>query len=459
MKKSWKTFRHRGVVFPPPFKATRQQGLSPLSEEMLVAWARQSRERQTEPTFRSNFLSDLKRLTGLGPGSLKLKLKLPPMVADLSPSQKKQRKEAREALKAQFGRVVIDGQLVTCGFSLEPAGIFVGRGQHPARGRWKESLQSEDVTLNLDAGAKVPSVPLGHGRKWKAIVQATESYWIASWPCPVGIRGTKYLWASELSGHRQSQDQVKYDKAVALGKIIHQVRQAYRNHPNWELRAAMTLVDQLSLRVGDEKSEDKSDTVGVTTLRCEHVKLSGTVLQLDFLGKDSVRFVGQCELPNLVALQIRTRLSQASPEAPLFPTIAASTVNQFLKEQMPGLTAKVFRTYHATRTVRDYLKTFPHVKGNLWTAKYANLAAARKLNHRRTLPKGYLEKVAEREDGDQKDFLLAAADYNLGTSLKNYIDPRVLVEWDPTQSWKSLYSKVLREKFSWAWKEESDAVD
>ena len=35
---------------------------------------------------------------------------------------------------------------------------------------------------------------------------------------------------------------------------------------------------------------DEADTVGATTLRKEHIKLSGNTIEFDFLGKDSVRW-------------------------------------------------------------------------------------------------------------------------------------------------------------------------
>ena len=49
------------------------------------------------------------------------------------------------------------------------------------------------------------------------------------------------------------------------------------------------LIYRTAMRVGDEKDPDEADTVGATTLRKEHIKLSGNAIEFDFLGKDSVR--------------------------------------------------------------------------------------------------------------------------------------------------------------------------
>ena len=42
-------------------------------------------------------------------------------------------------------------------------------------------------------------------------------------------------------------------------------------------------------------------------------------------------------------------------------------------------------------------------------------------------------------------------DYNLSTSLKSYINPRIYYKWGKTvkYDWKNFYSKTLQKKFSW----------
>ncbi|MEM3402692.1 MAG: hypothetical protein QXH08_05670, partial [Candidatus Hadarchaeales archaeon] len=42
-------------------------------------------------------------------------------------------------------------------------------------------------------------------------------------------------------------------------------------------------------------------------------------------------------------------------------------------------------------------------------------------------------------------------DYNLGTSLKSYIDPRVYAIWagEIGYDWKKIYPKTLQKKFAW----------
>ena len=60
---------------------------------------------------------------------------------------------------------------------------------------------------------------------------------------------------------------------------------------------AMFIIDRLALRVGGEKDEDEADTVGCCSLRVEHIAFpSDTEVELDFLGKDSMRYFQRVDL-------------------------------------------------------------------------------------------------------------------------------------------------------------------
>ena len=72
------------------------------------------------------------------------------------------RKELREQLKEKFGKAIIDGHEVeVANYMAEPPGIFIGRGEHPIRGKWKPRVTAKDVTLNLGKEAKIPEGELG----------------------------------------------------------------------------------------------------------------------------------------------------------------------------------------------------------------------------------------------------------------------------------------------------------
>ena len=51
----------------------------------------------------------------------------------------------------------------------------------------------------------------------------------------------------------------------------------------------------------------------------------------------------------------------------------------------------------------------------------------------------------------QIDLSERTRDYNLGTSLRNYIDPRVVKAWtdEVGAEWEKLYTAALQKKFLW----------
>ena len=68
-----------------------------------------------------------------------------------------------------------------------------------------------------------------------------------------------------------------------------------------------------------------------------------------------------------------------------------------------------------------------------------------------------LEKRKERDASYVKKMKLRISvqketrDYNISTSLKSYVDPRIYYEWGKqvAYDWKQYYPKSLHKKFSW----------
>ena len=92
----------------------------------------------------------------------------------------------------------------------------------------------------------------------------------------------------------------------------------------------------------------------------------------------------------------KTKRTRGDPKkiAQIFPTINSTHVNRFLSEVYPELTAKVFRTYHASMTMREELKTSKarstdpeFIKKAAF--KRANLEVARVMNHTKQAPAGW----------------------------------------------------------------------
>lgn len=490
---------HNGVMQPPAYEVKslkvkfkgKPLKLTPLQEEMLFKWCQKIGTPYVEDlTFIRNFFADFAK-------ALELDEKIGPEDFDFSDiiayiekeRAKKQsmtyaerkklaveRKAVREANKAKYGYAFVDGQKVELSnYMMEPAAIFIGRGKHPLRGRWKAAAGIEAVTLNLS-----PDAPRPPGN-WKEIVWRPNEMWIAKWDDP--LRGVeKYVWFHESSTIKQNREREKLELAKKLERNINKVRRYIegnliaQDEKRRKIATVAYLIDALKIRVGDEKDvKEEADTVGATTLRPKHIKFNsdGTV-HFDFLGKDSVRFKRSVELPLPVISNLKAFVKNTQSE--IFSGISSDHVREFLSEAMPGLSPKVFRTYYSTKIVREYLhknRVDPEAPEELKKriATLANLQAAILCNHQKKTPKNWektyqkrLERLrslkgkrtkhaaeTRRTSKIKLELMRTTRQWNLGTSLKNYISPTVFKEWGEKMKfdWKKYYPKGLQKKFSW----------
>jgi len=502
-KNHWSSLSHSGVSFPERYRSDPRtnrltiQGesliITPTQEEMAVAWSKKIGTPYVEDSdFQTNFLSDFLKLFPEKFKSAKISdIVFPtlPEKIELTKEQRKalaaERKKKRLELKEKFGFATVDGvKTEIANWVVEPPGLFMGRGQHPMRGRWKPGIQEEDITLNLD---KTAAIPVG---KWK-IINAPDCMWIACWTDKLSEK-VKYVWLHDSSSIRQARDKSKYDKARVLEKGIDRVRSfisksmSSKDPKIRRISTACYLIDKLAMRVGDEKDEDEADTVGASTLRVEHLKFRENAVDFDFFGKDYVRWQKTLEIDpkdRAVIENLKQFCKDKKPDDLIFDGITSRHVNEFLSSAAPSLTAKVFRTYHATTAVKSYLKkhnTFEKDTPDfdkLYEAKLANLEAAIKCNHKRTPPKTFEQSLQKKEERlkeleqmqgktdkqkarlvervakmkKQVELTKITKDYNLNTSLRNYIDPRVFKTWANRVGldWKLLYTSTLQRKMMW----------
>jgi len=493
----WKTLRHNGVAFPDPFVskgltvAIRGEpiALSVLAEEMAYQFAKKKDTPYAQdPVFVENFMKYFSKelpqnLKGIKFSEIDFskfyrlvdqeKREKEFMGKDEKKRLAASRKEMREAMKAKYGKARIDDKEVDiANWLVEPPGLFMGRGNHPIRGSWKPRVNQKDVTLNLDESAPVPD------GEWGDVVHDRESIWMARWIDKLTGK-EKYVWPHEGSAIQQSRNKEKYDKALRIETKLGPVRRTILSKmirgdvKTKKIATVAYLIDKLGMRVGDEKDEDEADTVGATTLRVEHVKILEDRVEFDFLGKDSVRWVKTIPEAEQILLENLTRFTKGKkPEEEIFDVVTSSMVNRFLSGIVPDLTAKVFRTYHATKQAEASLLAKDMRQADdlekLYFAKEANLRAAEFCNHKRTPPKNWDESLKKKEEklaeykakGKEAmvkkmemnvEFTRKTKDYNLNTSLKNYIDPRIYKSWCDHVGfdWDKLYTTSLQKKFSW----------
>jgi DNA topoisomerase-1 len=584
---------HNGVMVPPEYEP---QGLSvkikgelralkPREEERIVAWAKKIGTPYVEdPVFAENFHNDLSQLMGekILPGDIDYSKIYASVVEEreikkaLPREEKKKLAEERKVIrgvnKEKYGYATIDGDRCELGnYMVEPSSIFMGRGQHPFRGKWKEGPRHSDVILNHSK-----DVPPPEGN-WLRVDWDPDSIWVAKWKDKLTGK-MKYVWPHDNSPVKQKAEIAKFNKAIELrknlGKIDRHIKQSMI-HGDLKRRKTATvcyLINDLRFRVGDEKDEDEeADTVGASSLRAEHICINddGSVT-FDFLGKDSIRLLLTAELDDQATANLK-EFMEASNGGTLFSEVNSSVVSEFLDEVMEGITAKVFRTCHATQAVESKLKEIevPRDAPDYYkkhVATIANLEAAMACNHKRAISaswaasldrqrerlktrkqrakentrkykqrikdtnKRYTERVtkyeakletdkqkldeyktelaekekvgkavkgvknrvasknkvirngrkriretkvkhrnaiaklkermATRQQKDKTGIEKAALqieakemtkDYNLGTSLKSYVDPRIYFEWGKQveYDWRNYYSATLEKKFSW----------
>ena len=515
----WKTLQHNGIIFPPDYESKgftikikgQPVKLDILQEEMAYQWAKKKDTPYVKDlVFQKNFVADFAdtfngKLKGLSISDIdfsnafrtvdKEKDARELVTKEEKKSIAQKRKELREKMKSVYGKATLDGHEVeVANYMAEPPGIFIGRGDHPLRGKWKPKITQRDVILNLGKDAKAPP------GNWKKIVHENDSMWLACWSDVLSGK-TKYVWLADTAGLKQERDRAKYDKAAKIGKEIKKIEDAIIKGMNAKdpkvnrIATVCYIIYRTSMRVGDEKDPDEADTVGATTLRKEHVKLEDSKIHFDFLGKDSVRWEETILADGndrTLYDNLKRLTANKSPKDEIFHDITSRHVNAFLSGIVKDLTAKVFRTYLATTQVKNYLKDKLDVKGKtetekLYIAKMANLQAAMMCNHKRTIPKNFAETLQKKKEtlenlkntktktDKQKERLkereeklkLAITltektkDYNLGTSLRNYIDPRVFKAWtdEVKADWEKLYTTSLQRKFLWvknvstSWKE------
>lgn len=492
---------HNGVIVPKyeaqgfhiRFKG-QTLNLTPLQEEMAVAWSRKSgTEYIKDPVFVSNFFADFNIVLGsesADPSDFDfsevisfietMKLKRSAMGKEEKKQLAQERKVLREKNREKYGYAIVDGQKIELGnYTVEPASIFMGRGKHPLRGKWKKAVGQNDITLNLS-----PDAQMLEG-EWKERVWEPDCMWVARWEDP--LRGReKYIWFSDSSFVKQKREIDKFNKAQELSSHLKTIRDhilTNLDNPDVLTRKIATvwfLIDELKFRVGDEKDEDEADTVGATTLRSEHVRFMSDGVVFRFLGKDSVEWNIKAELPEKV---IRN-LKEFSSSNNIFQGVNSTNAKAFLEEVAQGFSSKVFRTYHASYAVSSTLSSSSAKADTpLYVKKYeaamANLEAAKTCNHKRTLPKTWetsLWRMEERlksleakkdtttnekQKAKQRDRLRElrmrlelkkkTKDYNLNTSLKSYVDPRIYYQWGKKVDfdWKNYYSATLQRKFGW----------
>ena len=520
--KRWVSLRQRGPYFTNLMEPYEPLGasltydgkaypLTPQEEKIASFYAKRKiseaaggvvDEWTNDNVFNQNFWNDFKKylspehkkifknFSGFGWGNIIAAIEAD-KASEMTEEEKTAKKIRNEERKREYGYAYLDEHREKVGnFTVEPQAIFYGRGENPNRGRVKKETNPEDVTINIGKKDPVPKPPAGH--KWGDIVHDNDAVWLAKWNDSI-TGDTKYVMFSAEGRFKGEADLVKYEKARKLQMHIDTVREKYmvdaasNNRIKMQLGTVLYLIDHFGVRVGNERKEDEADTVGASTLRVDHVKLKPpNHVIFDFLGKDSIRFYKDLEVPELIYKNFGKLLKDKKGTEQVFEAVSSRSINAYLKEFDKSFSAKVFRTRLASHIMYEALKEVHIPKGSTKARtktlfNKANAKVADVLNHTRNVSKKAQEAVkkfhddlkeAEKEKKQKKkekksteaidkkiatlknkiesktDVLSVA----INTSLVNYIDPRLIVSWTKKEKADitAIYTAVLMRKFQWA---------
>jgi len=526
-KPQWKTLQHNGPFFPELYKQhnipviikDEKLNLPIICEEYITLYAKYiGTEYINKSNFNKNFNLDF--LPCL-PNNIKKKYNITSITDfDLSLIKKylndekekklnktKQEKELEKKQKNEiyepYMYCVIDGMKQKVGnFIIEPPGIFLGRGKHPKLGRIKKRIKPEDVTINLSKDAKIP-IPNIKG-KWKNIIHDKNKIWLASWKDEITNK-TKYIFTSVESTFKSKSDEDKFNLARQLKRKVNKIRENYINELesnniiNKQLATALYFIDKLALRVGGKKDmKGQADTVGVTSLRVEHITLMGNnIIKLDFLGKDSIRYCEKVSVLPKIYKNIDTFINNKDKKNLLFNKIDSKTLNNYLDSFMKKLTAKVWRTYNASILFQKELNKIKpdkilqideseRINYLIGLFNQANTEVALLCNHQKNIPtnlkksierfnnmikklKQKKNKIKKSNKKNKKELInkinskikllklkketkIKMKNVSLGTSKMNYIDPRIIFAFIKKFNipQEKLFTKSLLLRFKWA---------
>ncbi|MCO5554299.1 hypothetical protein L7F22_007828 [Adiantum nelumboides] len=526
----WATLYHTGPRFPPDYEPLpksvkfKYEGkpvdLPPDAEEAAMFYAvKLETQHARDKVFNANFFEDFRKVLKEHPPRDGTKIKefskcdFQQMydhwkaVKDkekedkkmMAPSARKKQLEEKKKLEAEMKTCVVDGLEQRVGnVIVEPPALFLGRGEHPKKGRIKRRVPPEAITINHTLGDKAHPPPQPPpGRKWKEVKEDRSTTWLAFWI--ENINGQyKYMYLDATSQFKSNSDREKFEKARNLDKVVKKLRKNIDNmlsskqRLERQLGTVIWLIDNYSLRAGNEKGDEEAATYGVCSLLVEHVKALNDAknqVKLEFLGKDSMRFKETLNVPERIfknfkmftqstrdakgAVAVKKKTDEIFDKVDVSQdTDALACVFKKLKmwptderrQQIPsesanggqkGLSAKVFRTYNASTTFQGLLNQTEEnlrragLKPTIQTLRdqynQANRLVAILCNHQKTINPVQSDKAAARFE--ERMLAIKYDRFKERQKLLTYANAKQLKKEFPVQKkeWTAKWDLILEE--------------
>jgi DNA topoisomerase-1 len=194
--------------------------------------------------------------------------------------------------------------------------------------------------------------------------------WRDVWICPFP-NGHIQAVGTDDAGRRQylyhpdwrvKRDKMKFDRVLQAAQKLPAARRAIQRDLGLEgmplERAdavAVRLLDLGYFRIGSDIYADTNGSFGLTTLEKRHVRRKGTTMVFHFVGKSGIEHSIEIDDPEVVPALDSLRKRRGGTERLLaylnekrWADLDSSAVNLYLSSMFDDLTAKDFRTWHAT---------------------------------------------------------------------------------------------------------------
>ncbi len=161
---------------------------------------------------------------------------------------------------------------------------------------------------------------------------------------------------------REVRDETKFSRLLAFAEVLPRIRSAIDRDlslpglPRQKVLATMVrLLEWTCIRVGNEEYARSNKSFGLTTLKDQHVEITGSRIRFEFRGKSGKMHA--CDVSDRRLARIVARC-QAIPGQELFQyheddgtrqVISSEDVNEYIREIAGGdFSAKDFRTWSGT---------------------------------------------------------------------------------------------------------------
>lgn len=215
--------------------------------------------------------------------------------------------------------------------------------------------------------------------------------WKDVWICPkkngylqaVGVDAAgrkQYLYHPDWTAKRSND---KYFRLLEFGKKLPKARMAIQKdlkRKNLDERKVLAICVEIMqktlIRIGNKNYKETYGTFGLTTLRDRHLKVKGSELTLDFIGKKGVRQVARYSDKRLARL---VKQCQDVPGQELFQyfvgkdthrSVDSTQINNYIRSITGGdFTAKDFRTWGGTLEAMRQMSKCVRVHENIPSKK------------------------------------------------------------------------------------------